>query len=71
MQVYFLPPYKCVGLRIALNCLSQDYDAVDLQEFEETILRGCDYDQDGKISKKELTMILLALSKTSLEEEAS
>ena len=42
---------------------SQDYDAKDLEEFQETILRGCDFNRDGKINKKELTMILMALSK--------
>lgn len=48
---------------------SKDYDAQDLLDFEETILRGCDFNRDGKISKKELTMILLALSKHSQEED--
>lgn len=47
----------------------QDYDAQDLQEFENSILAGCDYNKDGKINKKELTMILLALSKHASEEE--
>lgn len=49
--------------------LFQDYDAQDLLDFEETILRGCDFNRDGKISKKELTMILLALSKHSQDDE--
>ncbi|KAH9394661.1 Calbindin-32 [Tyrophagus putrescentiae] len=44
-----------------------DYDATDLQEFQKAILSGCDYNKDGKINKKELTMILLALSKHSQE----
>lgn len=48
---------------------SKDYDAQDLLDFEETILRGVDYNQDGKINKKELTMILLAISKHNQEEE--
>ena len=46
----------------------QDYDTQDLADFEETILKGCDFNKDGKISKKELTMILLALSKQSSED---
>lgn len=41
----------------------QDYDAQDLAEFQESILRGCDFNADGRISKKELTMVLLALAK--------
>jgi hypothetical protein len=40
----------------------KDYDANDLADFEETILKGCDFNHDGKISRKELTMILLALA---------
>lgn len=41
----------------------------DLKEFEETILQGVGYDKDGKISKKELTMILLTLAKISPNEQ--
>lgn len=47
----------------------QDYDAQDLHDFEDTILQGVDYNQDGKINKKELTMILLALAKFNTDEE--
>lgn len=48
---------------------AQDYDAEDLKEFEETILQGVDYDKDGKISRKELTMILLTLAKMPPNEQ--
>ena len=34
-------------------------------------MRGCDFNQDGKINKKELTMILLALAKHGAEVEDS
>lgn len=47
----------------------QDYDALDLQEFQDAIMRGCDFNKDGKINKKELTMILLALAKHGAEDE--
>ncbi|KAK4885854.1 hypothetical protein RN001_002125 [Aquatica leii] len=53
------------------DLLELDYDAQDLLDFEETILRGVDYNQDGKINKKELTMILLAIAKHNQEEESS
>jgi hypothetical protein len=53
----------------AFPLLFQDYDAADLREFENSILAGCDYNKDGKINKKELTMILLALAKHANEEE--
>ncbi|XP_046811939.1 calbindin-32-like [Lucilia cuprina] len=46
-----------------------DYDASDLKAFEETILRGVGYDKDGKISRKELTMILLTLAKMPPEDD--
>nr|CAD7425374.1 unnamed protein product [Timema monikensis] len=58
-------------LKDLLELVKKDYDAQDLADFEETILRGVDYNQDGKINKKELTMILLALAKHNLEEEHS
>lgn len=47
----------------------QDYDASDLKDFEETILQGVGYDKDGKISRKELTMILLTLAKMPPNEQ--
>ncbi|XP_066142797.1 calbindin-32 isoform X2 [Euwallacea fornicatus] len=56
-------------LKDLLELVKKDYDAQDLQDFEETILRGVDYNQDGKINKKELTMILLAIAKHNQEEE--
>ena len=46
----------------------QDYDTTDLIDFEDTIMKGCDFNRDGKISKKELTMILLALAKQAGED---
>lgn len=53
----------------APNQKKKDYDAQDLIEFEETILRGVGYDKDGKISRKELTMILLALAKLPPDDD--
>lgn len=47
----------------------KDYDAQDLKDFEETILQGVGYDKDGKISRKELTMILLTLAKMPTNEQ--
>ncbi|XP_022255987.1 calbindin-32-like isoform X1 [Limulus polyphemus] len=57
-------------LKDLLELVKKDYDAQDLMYFQETILYGCDLNRDGKINKKELTMILLALTKHSLEEES-
>lgn len=50
-------------LKDLLELVKRDYDTGDLKDFEDIIMKGCDFNKDGKISKKELTMILLALSK--------
>nr|XP_018896479.1 PREDICTED: calbindin-32 isoform X1 [Bemisia tabaci] len=55
-------------LKDLLELVKKDYDAQDLHDFEETIMRGVDYNEDGKINKKELTMILLALAKHNTDE---
>ncbi|XP_044746747.1 calbindin-32 isoform X1 [Coccinella septempunctata] len=58
-------------LKDLLELVKKDYDAQDLLDFEETILRGVDYNKDGKINKKELTMILLAIAKHNQEEDTT
>ena len=30
----------------------QDYDSSDLEDFAKTIMKGCDINRDGKVSKK-------------------
>merc|ERR1719431_408137 len=49
-------------LKDLLELVKKDYDTSDLADFARTIMKGCDINRDGKISKKELTMILIALS---------
>jgi len=49
-------------LKDLLSLAKKDYDSSDLTDFEQTIMKGCDTNRDGKISRKELTMILMALS---------
>ncbi|XP_069159654.1 calbindin-32 isoform X5 [Procambarus clarkii] len=56
-------------LKDLLELVKKDYDALDLQEFQDAIMRGCDFNKDGKINKKELTMILLALAKHGAEDD--
>lgn len=58
-------------LKDLLELVKKDYDEQDLRDFQETIMRGCDYNRDGKINKKELTMILLALARHSQDEEVA
>jgi len=55
-------------LKDLLELVKRDYDTDDLKDFENTILKGCDFNRDGKINKKELTMILLALAKQGSED---
>ncbi|CAG0878930.1 unnamed protein product [Darwinula stevensoni] len=56
-------------LKDLLELAKKDYDASDLEAFQETIMRGCDFNRDGRINRKELTMILLALAKANEEPE--
>ncbi|KAK7601229.1 hypothetical protein V9T40_008670 [Parthenolecanium corni] len=56
-------------LKDLLELVKKDYDAQDLSEFEETIMRGVDYNKDGKINKKELTMILLAIARHNQDDD--
>lgn len=55
-------------LKDLLELVKRDYDAQDLAEFQDAILRGCDFNKDGKINKKELTMVLLALARHANQE---
>ncbi|XP_040572484.1 calbindin-32 [Lepeophtheirus salmonis] len=55
-------------LKDLLELVKKDYDSSDLADFEDTILKGCDFNRDGKISRKELTMILLALAKQGADD---
>ncbi|XP_065200012.1 calbindin-32 isoform X2 [Planococcus citri] len=56
-------------LKDLLELVKKDYDAQDLLDFEETIMRGVDYNKDGKINKKELTMILLAIARHNQDDD--
>ena len=47
-------------------CSQQDYDADDLLECQKILLEKCDLNQDGKINKEELTMVLTSASKNSM-----
>lgn len=44
-------------------------DRKDIEEFEQMVMEGCDANGDGKINRKELTTVLLALAKHASEEE--
>ena len=44
-------------------------DTKDIDEFQRMVMDGCDANGDGKINKRELTTVLLALAKYASEEE--
>lgn len=44
-------------------------DTKDIEEFESMVMEGCDANGDGKINKKELTTVLMALAKHASDEE--
>eukprot|EP00092_Neocalanus_flemingeri_P078778 GFUD01098048.1.p1 GENE.GFUD01098048.1~~GFUD01098048.1.p1 ORF type:complete len:115 (-),score=43.29 GFUD01098048.1:63-371(-) len=49
-------------LKDLLELVKNDYDTSDLADFSQTILMGCDTNKDGKVTKKELTLILMTIS---------
>ncbi len=53
---------QIIGLEISSIYFLQDYNHEDLQQFKQSLLNGCDYNRDKKISKAELKMVLLALA---------
>lgn len=44
-------------------------DTKDIEEFGQMVMKGCDANGDGKINKRELTTVLLALAKHAFDEE--
>lgn len=44
-------------------------DTNDMEEFERMVMEGCDANGDGKINKRELTTVLLALAKHAANDE--
>ncbi|XP_055328863.1 calbindin-32-like [Paramacrobiotus metropolitanus] len=42
------------------------YDARDVYEIEQALLKGCDVDGNGRIDRKELAVILLAITRSGL-----
>ena len=58
-----------VGRHYHYHSYFQDYDEGDLTDIKETILDKWDVNNDGKINKEELKMILLASGKLASEQE--
>ncbi|XP_014682006.1 PREDICTED: calbindin-32-like [Priapulus caudatus] len=57
-------------LKDLLEMAKEDYDTGDLAQFKDVIMQA-DINHDGKISRSELTMVLMALAKRGAEEAAA
>lgn len=47
----------------------QDYDADDIEECKQILLKECDLNRDGRIDKDELSMVLISFARVSRLEE--
>ncbi|KAI1293019.1 Calbindin-32 [Halotydeus destructor] len=51
-------------LKDLLEIVKKDgIDGIELENFKESILAVCDTNRDGKVDRKELTMVLMALNR--------
>ncbi|XP_055891393.1 calbindin-32-like isoform X2 [Biomphalaria glabrata] len=52
-------------LKDLMELVQEDYDADDIEEFKDILLRECDLNHDGRIDKDELSMVLISFAKAS------
>ncbi|XP_035824709.1 calbindin-32 [Aplysia californica] len=52
-------------LKDLMELVQEDYDADDIEEFKDILLRECDINHDGRIDKDELSMVLVSFAKAS------
>ncbi|XP_059150990.1 calbindin-32-like isoform X1 [Physella acuta] len=52
-------------LKDLMELVQEDYDADDIEEFKDILLRECDLNHDGRIDKDELSMVLVSFAKAS------
>ncbi|KAL8616393.1 Calbindin-32 [Nucella lapillus] len=50
-------------LKDLMELVQEDYDADDLEELKNVLLKDCDVNKDGRIDKEELTMILMSFAR--------
>lgn len=58
-------------LKDLMELVQEDYDAVDLEELKNILLKDCDVNKDGRIDKDELTMILMSFATLSASASVS
>ncbi|XP_050396184.1 calbindin-32 [Patella vulgata] len=49
-------------LKDLMELVQEDYDAEDMDEFKDILLKKCDLNHDGKIDKDELSMVLMSFN---------
>ncbi|BFZ13234.1 hypothetical protein BsWGS_16273 [Bradybaena similaris] len=52
-------------LKDLMELVQDDYDADDIEEFKEILLKECDINHDGRIDKDELSMVLVSFARAS------
>ncbi|XP_013402486.1 calbindin-32 isoform X3 [Lingula anatina] len=52
-------------LKDLIELVNEDYDANDLKEFKEAILKFCDTNSDGKLDQQELTLFIMRYAHAS------
>lgn len=53
-------------LKDLMELVQEDYDADDIEEFKDILLRECDINHDGRIDKDELSMVLVSFARASV-----
>ncbi|KAK3732074.1 hypothetical protein RRG08_026459 [Elysia crispata] len=56
-------------LKDLMELVQEDYDADDIEEFKDILLRECDINHDGRIDKDELSMVLVSFARASVGPE--
>ncbi|ESO82261.1 hypothetical protein LOTGIDRAFT_134987 [Lottia gigantea] len=56
-------------LKDLMELVQEDYDAEDMEEFKEILLKKCDLNHDGKIDRDELSMVLMSFNTRNSTQE--
>ncbi|KAL8564601.1 Calbindin-32 [Nucella lapillus] len=56
-------------LKDLMELVQEDYDAEDIEECKAILLKECDLNQDGRIDKEELSMVLISFARVSRTDE--
>ncbi|KAK7474035.1 hypothetical protein BaRGS_00034745 [Batillaria attramentaria] len=56
-------------LKDLMELVQEDYDADDIEECKQILLKECDLNHDGRIDKDELSMVLISFARVSRAED--